>query len=181
MYYSKNAERIKATVKAYRDADPDAERKRCAVWRRANPEKFRAATSRWNRAHPESLLAAQTRHHAAHPDARRARNVKWESANPASVAASKARRRARVLNAPGDGVATGQWQAMLDESLGLCAYCHERRPLEMDHAEPLSRGGAHGAENVAAACMPCNRSKSNSVLVVWLARRAASRTLANAA
>jgi len=180
-YYAVNAAHVRATTKAYRDARPEAERQRSAKWRKANPEKFRAAIVRWAKAHPDKLAASQTKHHAAHPDARRARNMKWEKANPESVTASKHRRRARVLNAPGDGVTTAQWRAVLAASLGLCLYCNERRPLEMDHVDPLSRGGAHDVGNIAAACMPCNRSKIDTTLIVWLAQRAASRTLTRAA
>lgn len=74
-----------------------------------------------------------------------------------------------------------EWQSVVDESLGLCAYCNDPSHLTMDHVMPLARGGAHDTENIAAACGPCNRSKGNTKLIVWMARRAASRTLALAA
>lgn len=180
-YYAANSGRVRARVRAYQNANPERERLRGAAWRQKNPEKYRASIDRWEKSHPERLAASQAKHHAAHPNARRLRNVKWEKANPESVAASKARRRARVLNAPGAGVTAAEWRETLAESLGLCVYCNEHRTLEMEHVDPLSRGGAHEKDNIAAACLPCNRSKSDTPLLVWMAQRAASRTLAVAA
>lgn len=180
-YYAAHAAIACAREKSRREADPEKARRQSAEWRRANPEKSRAAIVRWERAHPDRGRARDAKHHAAHPDARRIRNARWVKANPESVIASKHRRRALVLNAPGGGVTTEQWDGILTDSLGLCVYCNERRSLEMEHVEPLSRGGAHDPENIAAACAPCNRSKNDTKLVVWMARRAASRTLAQAA
>ena len=44
-----------------------------------------------------------------------------------------------------------------------CQYCGERRPLTIDHVQPVSRGGLHRWENVVAACGPCNTRKGNTV------------------
>lgn len=181
IHYAANAERVRAAVKTYHMADPERARARSAKWRKANPARSRELIARWGNAHPGRLAISQAKHHAAYPKSRRTRNAKWQKAHPESVAASKARRRARVLNAPGAGVTATEWSEMLTAALGLCVYCNERRPLEMEHVDPLSRGGAHEQDNIAAACLPCNRSKNDSTLVVWMAQRAASRTPARAA
>lgn len=91
-------------------------------------------------------------------------------AHPERKAVARAKRRARLASAPGDGVTVAQWEAVLNDSLGLCAYCNERKPLTLDHIEPLARGGAHDVTNIAAACKPCNCSKNETPLLVWLAR-----------
>ena len=51
-------------------------------------------------------------------------------------------------------------------SHGLCEYCHTTEQWQyvrftIDHVIPLSNGGSHGIENLAYACFPCNRYKSN--------------------
>ena len=47
------------------------------------------------------------------------------------------------------------------------------RELVWIAANPVSRGGAHDVDNIAGACDYCNKSKNDSPLLVWLARRAA--------
>lgn len=44
---------------------------------------------------------------------------------------------------------------------GECAYCGYVRPLEADHAIPLSRGGSNFIDNILPACRYCNASKKD--------------------
>ena len=62
---------------------------------------------------------------------------------------------------------------MTAAALGLCTYCGEHGRLTLDHIEPLFLGGAHDFDNVTLACAACNCSKGDTVLLVWLAKRAA--------
>lgn len=49
-----------------------------------------------------------------------------------------------------------------------CAYCGEENfPLTVDHVIPVSRGGSDELENLAPACMPCNREKLNFTPDEW--------------
>ena len=42
-----------------------------------------------------------------------------------------------------------------------CQYCgSETKELTLDHIVPRSRGGPHVWENIASACIPCNRRKA---------------------
>jgi len=48
-----------------------------------------------------------------------------------------------------------------------CAYCGESPPrvvLEIDHIEPVSKGGSDSISNLIAACFDCNRGKRNTLL-----------------
>lgn len=50
----------------------------------------------------------------------------------------------------------------------VCVYCGENpEDLECDHVIPISRGGTNDLSNLATACMPCNRSKSDRLLSEW--------------
>ena len=40
--------------------------------------------------------------------------------------------------------------------------------MTVEHALPVSRGGARGFENHAVACKACNRRRGNTPLLVWL-------------
>lgn len=50
----------------------------------------------------------------------------------------------------------------------VCVYCGESpEDLECDHVIPISRGGTNDLSNLATACAPCNRSKSDRLLSEW--------------
>jgi hypothetical protein len=49
-----------------------------------------------------------------------------------------------------------------------CQYCGASDgPMEIDHRLPWSRGGKHELENLALACLPCNRDKRAMTVEEW--------------
>lgn len=49
-----------------------------------------------------------------------------------------------------------------------CRYCGATDvPLECDHIVPITRRGSNDLENLAAACVPCNRAKRDKLLSEW--------------
>jgi hypothetical protein len=49
-----------------------------------------------------------------------------------------------------------------------CVYCGcEEGPFQADHVVPESKGGAATVENLACACIPCNRSKGARTPEEW--------------
>jgi 5-methylcytosine-specific restriction endonuclease McrA len=76
------------------------------------------------------------------------------------------RRRARKLDA--DGKAYAQLLAA-----DPCSYCDAPPGPDMaaDHIVGLDAGGENVAENLTAACRPCNASKRDQPLLLWLAAR----------
>ncbi len=62
----------------------------------------------------------------------------------------------------------------------LCEYCHtserwQYSAFTMDHIVPLSQGGSSDANNLALACFPCNRRKSDRQEIVDPETRASVR------
>jgi 5-methylcytosine-specific restriction endonuclease McrA len=58
---------------------------------------------------------------------------------------------------------------ILDRDGHRCTYCGgEGVPLQCDHVVPYSRGGATEAENLVAACKPCNVRKKNRTPEEWM-------------
>lgn len=179
-----------------RMADPEGCRVAANEWARANRDKRRAVERRYAETHPEAIKAKQERRkpkirawlkadreaspekyqerfsrwHEQNGEYNTERQRAWRALNPAALKAQSNRRRARKIAAPGDGVTREQWQALLDSYLGLCIYCGAPA-TDMDHVDPLSKGGAHDTDNVAPACGSCNSSKNNYTLTVWLVRR----------
>lgn len=54
---------------------------------------------------------------------------------------------------------------------GPCAYCGDLFPDEVDHVIPVSRGGTSDRDNLAPACIRCNRDKFSLLLTDWSAVR----------
>lgn len=100
------------------------------------------------------------------------------------VTATMNRRRARLAGATQIDRSIG-WPQLFESGDGRCYICgvvcnpEDYRKVvnrggwmqkicgptypTLDHVEPLSRGGSHAANNVALACMKCNRNKSAKV------------------
>lgn len=144
----------------------------------ADPEKYRARSRRWYAANSDTALATGRAWRTANPEKMKAAVARWARANPDNVRARCAKRRALQSAAPGRGISPAEWREILAGALGICAYCNERRRLELDHIEPLALGGEHDVDNAAAACKSCNSSKSDIPLLVWLAIKANQRALA---
>ncbi len=81
-------------------------------------------------------------------------------------------RTGRVLD-----VKSTEWErlraATFERDGEACVYCGASEvDVECDHVIPLSRGGVSALENLATACVPCNRSKGAKLLSEWLPGRA---------
>lgn len=170
-YRRAHPDRVKASNEAYRKASADKRSATHRAWAKANPEKVNALMAAWRKANPTKDRAIGATYRKKNAQQIRARKAAYKKANPDICVAASMRRRTKKLAAPGNGVTAAQWRNCLAESLGLCAYCNERKRLTMDHIEPLTLGGAHDVENIAAACSTCNPSKGDRPLLVWLAQR----------
>lgn len=71
------------------------------------------------------------------------------------------RRRARILNAPGN-FTTVDWLHKVEYHGWKCAYCRvglTQKSLTIDHKIPLSKGGSNWLANLIPACRTCNSKK----------------------
>jgi HNH endonuclease len=149
------------------------DRARSVAWALKNLQLVRSRSRKWaNNNIEKNRLRARNWHHS-HPERAKKQADDFRKKNPTYVASASAKRRARQRKAPGRGITANEWREILAASLGICVYCNERRKLTLDHIDPLNGGGDHDIENAAAACSPCNISKSDSSLLLWLARRVA--------
>ena len=70
----------------------------------------------------------------------------------------------------------GEWREVVGEHNFLCYLCNRQLTLEsgkdntlnLEHIQPLSRGGANTKENVAPACLVCNKAKQALMLPEFL-------------
>jgi hypothetical protein len=52
--------------------------------------------------------------------------------------------------------------------IGVCVYCGAEGKVEVEHVEPLCRGGTDTPDNMVPACFKCNRSKGSRFILEWV-------------
>ena len=52
-----------------------------------------------------------------------------------------------------------------------CAYCDQVGDMQIEHVEPISKGGLHDIGNIVPACPSCNYSKRTSEMESWYRRQ----------
>jgi 5-methylcytosine-specific restriction endonuclease McrA len=133
-------------------------------WYRRNRENRRDYNRRYLQEHGDELRARgrerNRRRYAANPQAALDYYKQWRLRNleraRAYVRVSGNRRRAA---AAGTHFTFQEWEALLREHQGRCAYCGATERIEADHRTPLCRGGSNEISNILPACRPCNRRK----------------------
>jgi len=99
---------------------------------------------------------------------KRARKTRVQRAynkkNPEVFMASRAKRRARLLEAEGAYTATDV-RKQYAKQRGRCFWCKEEvgDDYHVDHYVPLSRGGSNWPSNIRIACSSCNLSKHDKL------------------
>lgn len=56
---------------------------------------------------------------------------------------------------------------LFNEQEGMCYLCNSKfefKEMELDHVQPIARGGKHEKSNCKMACRHCNRSKGSKTL-----------------
>jgi 5-methylcytosine-specific restriction endonuclease McrA len=106
-------------------------------------------------------------YYETHKDMYRAISARRDALDPEGRLERTRRRRARIKGAI-TTLTIAEWKDILAYFGNACAYClRDDVPMTMDHIVPISKGGAHSAENVVPACMACNQAKHVKSLLVW--------------
>lgn len=142
-----------------------------AAYRKSHPESKRAEDARRYVKKAPRIRARVAAYRQANPGKLQRKDRDYAKANPAIRRSIDLRRKARKKFAPGRGITAGEFQSVISGTVGICSYCNGYAPLELDHIEPVSKGGAHDIENATPACRPCNSTKSDTPLLLWLATR----------
>jgi len=61
-----------------------------------------------------------------------------------------------------------EWDNLVINFRGKCAYCNKNKGNTRDHVIPISKGGSNYIENILPACTSCNSSKRDKLLKDWL-------------
>lgn len=86
---------------------------------------------------------------------------KYKDKNPEWVKENSSARSARIEEQGGRGISLSDINKIRRELEDCCAYCgiSLQGGGEVDHMNPVSRGGRDEPENATLACMKCNLSK----------------------
>ena len=164
------AHRAKAKAKPRTPEVMERARRHAAAWAAAHPEEKRA---RWKRTYEKNRAKYQAlcrAHYYSDIERSRERMKRWKQEHPDAVASHCAARRALRVGSPGRH-STQEWLSTKASYHGLCVYCLGPA-AQREHVVPLSLGGDDSIENIVPACKPCNASKKNTPLLVWLTKRA---------
>jgi len=171
----------------YRQSHPDQVKAGKKDWEARNPDKVQAQKKRshlrckeknnqrsmnWHYANLDYVRAQRSNHYQEHRDEIIARVIQYQRDNPEQFRSVQHRRRAREIGA--EGSFTGQDIINLyNEQNGRCGYCGITLYDEFDieHMNPIARGGSNWPENLILACSPCNASKHAKTHDEWKAVR----------
>ena len=171
-YRKRNREKYKALDKILESRkkakDPEGFLARAAERQRRYRERKKAASGTALEVERQRAMSRARNSRYYNKDLEKSRQRSRETAarlyakNPEKFKAQVHRRRA-VIEA--GEVTTEQWGEIKARYGGKCAYC--RQPCEkpeMDHVQPVTKGGLHVPENVVPACKPCNIQKGNKIV-----------------
>lgn len=171
-------ENIKAKI--WREKNPDLIKANSARYRQKYGEKIKNWLRQYRKEHPEKTKETAKKSYLSHREARieRAKEYnetqkskpgflekmrqkskesykRWIEKNPL---ANRQRNHRRRVSIKGDFSAQ-EWIALCEKHNNRCLCCGEKKPLEIDHILPVSKGGANTIDNLQPLCVSCNRSK----------------------
>lgn len=197
-YREANKERDRALVVAWEQANPDKVLAKAARYRAKNRTMLNEKHTGYRATHAEEIKAKRTtpvsrakaaKHHrdkraenpaprrayerayyAANQETELARQLAWSKVHPEQNIARQARRRARLVNDPGNDATAAHYQTVIDAAHGVCCYCPHYNPdcqacrkgshkLTVDHIIALANGGSNTLHNLVACCKSCNSKK----------------------
>lgn len=184
-YRLANIDRITKQKAEYYQASKDQFFEQRAEYRRANADHIAEYKAKYYRTNRDRILAQMAeyyktsagRRHQYYQDnkdqmAKYLVEYRKTPQGKAACARSSAKRRA-ALDRTECTLTASEWDKILKLYCGLCAYCGIEPGKTQDHVIPLiprpgEPQGTHTQDNVVPACTPCNSSKYNTPIEIWL-------------
>lgn len=160
-YYKQNPGKFRALARADRLRNPEKFRERFSAWASKNKGHLKAYRAARYQANREKDLALSKAWKRANADRVRERGRQWRAKNPHAAKIHQQNRRARILSSGGK-LSRGLVPRLMALQRRQCACCKANLRIvghQLDHIEPLARGGVHEDRNMQLLCPSCNRSK----------------------
>lgn len=131
---------------------------------------------------PQLVMQAQRLYWQEHPEEKRRHDkerarASWRlqyQINPELRLYTRERRHRRKAKERGQTplqVPVAALRQRFNEFSNCCAYCGQDGDMQMEHVEPIDKGGLHDIGNIVPACLPCNYSKRTSEMESWYRRQ----------
>jgi 5-methylcytosine-specific restriction endonuclease McrA len=116
----------------------------------------------WFKNNPEKDKIKKRKHYEKHREKIIKKSCEYQKNNPHVPIATQARRRSRLKNSESNFTAKDV-DRLIDLQNNKCAICSIRLTkkvkYEVDHIQPIARGGENNKENIQILCRECNRKK----------------------
>lgn len=122
-YLQANRETVLTKSRAAYAANREERRGKTHAHYRKNQERLKANARARATANPEKTSARARKYRLEHLEEERARQRAYGKAHPERKQVSEARRRAQKASAPVNDFTAAQWQAMLEHYAHRCIYC----------------------------------------------------------
>ena len=129
-----------------------------------------AYNKKYNAEHKEEAAERQAAYNDEHKDEIAEYQKKYRQSELGRLLrrSYRQRRRARKMDAEGDGVTPDEFERIVKNQKYRCNMCGRKfsksKPATADHIIPLSKGGPHTPENTQALCLSCNCSKKAKIM-----------------
>ena len=157
-YYAANKEEIAVRQKAYYEANKEELIAKQTSYNAANKEKIASRAKAYYEANKEELIAKQKAYYEAnrqeHTDRKRVYNKK----NPHVGRTFNTNSRCKKLYNIEEKLSVKDVKNLF-EAQPSCQCCGSTKKLELDHVQPLSKGGANTIDNIQVLCKICNMKK----------------------
>ena len=159
--------KAKANAKRYAQSEKGKLRKQIyqAIWVSQNRERLQELWKKYNKM--ERYKAIQKKYWETEKGKKaKAKKDANYRLTPNGRMAKKRIEKKRKYALKDSTLTLAEWEQIKEKHNHLCFYCKKKKPLEMDHFIPLSRGGQHTKENVVPSCRSCNAKKSNRLVEI---------------
>ena len=145
-WYERNKERKRQTNSAWYELNKDIKLQTWRVWYERNMDRQMQKLRAWRELNKERIK--QT-------------NREWKLNNSDRVRLNDKNNRHKRRSQQRAGMSSAELSAWIERQPKACHWCGKKcaKKFHIDHYVPLSKGGAHAAENLVISCPSCNGRK----------------------
>lgn len=133
-----------------------------------------ARSKKWAQENPDKIYKSKKRQAERNPQRFIDSHKTWVNKNREYIRNSSQKRRAMVRNNGLYTILTRDLRRLYSSS---CIYCGATERISADHVIPIVCGGVHSIGNLVPACISCNSSKGDKLLVEWRMGRSRPRAV----
>ena len=148
-------------ARVYTEAQRKRINERGKQWKKDNPEKVKASTKAYNKANKEKKAAANKKWKDNNKERKAELNKNWQQNNKARMNAHTNRYRQQKED---NNYILTELHKLVEHELYDIAQKRTKQtgfPWEVDHIQPISKGGRHSIENLQVVPRTWNRQKCN--------------------